>query len=238
MKNPPPKARNKAAQKRAKVGPFGEEWVDRDGNRRRRLTAEGQARLVEWLEKYPEPGKLLNKAFRSTFNAAMVAGMDYEEVNALCMEAACVAMIQWFETICKFETYAAWWMRHVVGRRVTAENKPTAHGVVVQTAGGTPGGERSANEGRDFSLLAVLPTRGDGRHNHALAADIEAAVAAGCRTEREADIFFARIGPERDNQTGYRTLAARHRISRTRCQEIDARSRGRVRDAMIRKGYQ
>lgn len=82
-----------------------------------------QRLVLEFLGRYPWPAKLLNAVWPGLVRAARRAGVEDDDIHALCLLGACEAATRFGPGRGAFDTWAAWWMRHAVGhhlRRWTA----------------------------------------------------------------------------------------------------------------------
>lgn len=132
-------------------GPFARQRADGQWE----MNEEGQAFLMEWLVDWPEPARLLNKAYRSTFDSYMkfVAKKSgkrrgYETVNQTCRFAICNAIMKYQPHVCKFTTYAAFAMRIVVQKEMNLAGKAERAGAAVNSGNTVIG---------DTELFELLP---------------------------------------------------------------------------------
>ncbi len=117
-------------------GPFARQRADGQWE----MNEEGQAFLMEWLVDWPQPARLLNKAYRSTFDAyikfiAKKSGKrhGYETVNQTCRIAICNAIMKYQPDVCRFTTYAAFAMRIEAQKEMSLASKAERAGAKVNS---------------------------------------------------------------------------------------------------------
>ncbi len=116
----------KLGNKKISTGPYGF-FATPDGSVR--LNPEGTRQLELWLKKYPVPGRLFTKMYRSLYNAAIHAGLTHEDIDSLCMVGACTAMCLYDPARgTLFETFAAAHFRSKVQTHLRDLVKASRHG--------------------------------------------------------------------------------------------------------------
>jgi len=94
------------------------------------LTNEQRDFLGQWLLKYPEPGKVLARRFRSLYFAARNT-MSVEEIHSACLEGCVRAVAKFDPAHSLFETFAAHDMRAAVQAELRRWKKLENSGVKV-----------------------------------------------------------------------------------------------------------
>lgn len=157
-----------------------------------KLTDEGRRVVLDWLDDYPEPVKLLMTKHRKLAMAAEEI-LGAEEVDALCRAGAARAALTFDPSRgFLFTTYCGPYLRAFVGKALEGEptSKAARYGTGVFTA-------QRAEAGDSFSIFDYMPTPPqaisrveDEQHLKAAVADI----LKRKLTKRERIIFEGRLG--------------------------------------------
>ena len=215
------------------VGPFGVAVRDEvTGQWKRALTADGWARLNEFLADRPDGGwlvGLLVRYYPTTYSAARNAGMDNEDIRQWCY-IGCVRAMQTYDPKggASFHTYCSFLMRAALSHETKR----------LRTFGSfslnTPVGDKG--DGDLFDLLAR-----DDEVDHDLPAKKRAvhdAVRKASPCERSRRMFTLRHGLDGEGQRSYRDVAVMCGVSHQRVQQIVSVMEEKMRNILIMAGVQ
>jgi RNA polymerase sigma factor (sigma-70 family) len=218
------------------VGPFGTlEWVADAGRWRYGLNAEGDARLTAWLSDWPKPGKLLATAFPGAFRFARKAGLDLDEINAVCRQACVKAMAKYDPERANgatFSAYAGWWMRQAVQREAQERAKLWLRAGVKVLEGDRPVGFDDV-----AGLLSLTPARRDPsldpvRRERAerLKQGVAGVLRRRVASVRYREVFALRYGLHDGEAMTLEEVGEVFGISRERVRQIEVKVMAKVRD--------
>jgi RNA polymerase sigma factor (sigma-70 family) len=116
------KAKGKARGRQAGPvhGPFAELRPDPvTGEARVRLTAEGRAKVADYLDRYPHPTRLLIATWPAAYRAARIARLTDEEIEAVCREGVVRAFVRYDPARgAAVGTAIVWSLRAAIGNAV------------------------------------------------------------------------------------------------------------------------
>ncbi|HEV3439945.1 MAG TPA: sigma-70 family RNA polymerase sigma factor [Gemmata sp.] len=101
-------------------GPYAEAWFDEfEQVHRVRLTAEGRAKVADYLSRYPHPIALLISTWPAAYRAARAARLSDEEIDSLCLEGVALAFARYDPTRgASIGTAVVWGIRASIGNAV------------------------------------------------------------------------------------------------------------------------
>ena len=121
-------------KKEVKYGPYARQRADGGWE----MNEEGQAFLVAWMEEWPVPALLFQKAYKWAYFAWTSANWKdgkrrgtLDLLNQTCLVACCKAILKYDPSVCKFTTYAANAMFFEVRRELWDMDKAKRKGVRV-----------------------------------------------------------------------------------------------------------
>ena len=101
-------------------GPYAEAWFDElEQVHRVRLTAEGRAKVADYLSRYPHPIALLISTWPAAYRAARAARLSDEEIDSICLEGVALAFARYDPTRgASIGTAVVWGIRASIGNAV------------------------------------------------------------------------------------------------------------------------
>lgn len=215
------------------VGPFGLAVRDEvTGQWKRALTADGWARLDEFLVDRPDGSwlvGLLVRYYPTTYSAARKAGMTNEDIRQWCY-IGCVRAMQTYDPKggASFHTYCSLLMRSVVGyetRRLRTFGSVSLN---------TPVGENGDND-----MLDLLAHHDEVDHDlPAKQRAVHDALRRASPCERSRRMFALRHGLDGEGQRSYRDVAVMCGVSHQRVQQIVSKMEEKMRGLLEMEGVQ
>lgn len=135
-------------------------YAEPRGDGRYRLSAAGSDFVTQYLDEHPNPIRVFSKAriTSSLFSTATRCGLTPAEINSLCKQAIVEAALRFDpERGFKFNTYAVWWMRSIVGNEIDRIMRAVKRGVSVlgdeDILHSTPGDETKEETAGDHDWM-------------------------------------------------------------------------------------
>jgi RNA polymerase sigma factor (sigma-70 family) len=218
-------------------GPLVERWLPTDADGvvlfgfglpvARRLSAEGQRVVTDFLKKYNPPVKLYAANHRHQYDALRSSGTSNDEINAMCLSGVMSAAWKFDPAKgFKFSTYALYWMWAECSRELYKHNKRYSESRLTLSLSGF---ESQCDNTADMDLA-------DRRANEAEAVDEydavqqEVELALSALTPREQAIVKSRygIGGSRAN-TLQETAAVCGMVTKERVRQLQAAAMEKMR---------